>query len=342
MTVLARPGEPDIVVMPPAEAYDFEYFRARVDAGLLSRSIAVRVFRMPFLAVPVGGARRGGWFGADSLVVALAVRDVLAPISGFSGARIVWQCTPRSSYAVEWGDRPPATWLDDSERLSFYGLTQPHTPAPGFEPTPGLHDRACHPPPLTSTVLHGSVHPRLSLQGPDVRTHRSRSFPMSPRPAAANTAVRAQRTAPLVDGEVMNERIVVAPRRRDDMPRPQDAARVGVLRRIAAARLKHHGLDALIDDVLLISSELLTNALLHSGAAEITLNLTVRGGCLRITVIDGMPGRAERRKVDDEAETGRGLGLIAILAAQSGGTWGTSEDGAATWCSLHVPAGQRQ
>ncbi|WP_446034631.1 ATP-binding protein [Streptomyces olivaceus] len=140
----------------------------------------------------------------------------------------------------------------------------------------------------------------------------------------------------------MNERIAVAGPRSDGMPRPQDAARVGVLRRIAAARLKHRGLDAMTGDVLLISSELLTNALLHSGATEITLNLTVHDGYLRITVTDGMPGRAKRRKADDEAETGRGLGLVEVLAEQSGGAWGTSEHGAATWCSLRVPAGQRQ
>lgn len=164
---------------------------------------------------------------------------------------------------------------------------------------------------------------------------------MSPRPAGATRAVGTPRTptALLVDEGVMNERIVAAPRRSDGMPRPRDAARVGVLRRIAAAKLKHRGLDALIGDALLISSELLTNALLHSGTTEITLNLAVRGGCLRITVIDGMPGRAERRKVDDEAETGRGLALVETLAEQSGGTWGTSEDGAATWCSLRVPPG---
>jgi hypothetical protein len=133
-----------VIVMPPAEAYDFEYFRARVDAVLLSRSIAVRVFRMPLLAVPVGGSRRGGWFGADDLAVALVVRDVLAPLSGFPGPRITWQCTPRSSYAVEWGDRPPTTWLDDNERLAFYGLTRP---APALEPEldPGHRDRASSP-----------------------------------------------------------------------------------------------------------------------------------------------------------------------------------------------------
>lgn len=140
LTRLAQ--QPDIVVMPPAEAYDFDYFRARVDARLLSRSIAVRVFRMPLLAVPVGGIRRGGWFGADSLAVALAVRDVLAPLNGFPGARIVWRCAPRSSYAVEWGDPPPDTWLDDDERLAFYGLTRPTTTATATGLEPGRHDRA--------------------------------------------------------------------------------------------------------------------------------------------------------------------------------------------------------
>nr|WP_237518636.1 DUF6302 family protein [Streptomyces sp. SID5910] len=126
-------AEPDIAVMPPAEAYDFDYFRTRLDAGLLSRSIALRVFRMPLLAVPVGGTRRGGWFGTDSLSVALAVRDVLAPLHGFPGARITWQCTPCASYAVEWGERPPAAWLDENERLTFYGLTEPD---PGPSPSP--------------------------------------------------------------------------------------------------------------------------------------------------------------------------------------------------------------
>ncbi|MEV6404098.1 DUF6302 family protein [Streptomyces bobili] len=134
MSVLTSLARPAITVMPPAEAYDFGYFRARVDAELLSGSIAIRVLRMPLLAVPVGGTRRGGWFGVDDLAIAIAVRDVLKPFAGFPDPRITWQCVPRCSYAVEWGDRPPATWPDENERLAFYGLTQtgpgrPHTPS---------------------------------------------------------------------------------------------------------------------------------------------------------------------------------------------------------------------
>ncbi|GJF24828.1 DUF6302 family protein [Streptomyces sp. HO565] len=127
-------AEPDITVMPPSEAYDFDYFRARVDAELLSRSIAIRVFRVPLLAVPVGQTRRGGWFGVDDLTIALAVRTVLVPLGGFPSPRITWRCRPRGSYVVEWGDQPPAMWPDENERLAFYGLLRPgsgplHTPS---------------------------------------------------------------------------------------------------------------------------------------------------------------------------------------------------------------------
>ncbi|MFJ4623652.1 DUF6302 family protein [Streptomyces sp. NPDC088812] len=134
--------EPDITVMPPAEAYDFDYFHGRIDAHLLSRSIAIRVFRMPLLAVPVGGSRRGGWFGVDDLAIALAVRDVLAPLGGFPDLRITWQSEPRSSYVVEWGDRPPATWPDENVRLAFYGLMRP---GPGQPRTPSSAVSSCSP-----------------------------------------------------------------------------------------------------------------------------------------------------------------------------------------------------
>jgi hypothetical protein len=129
--------EPDITVMPPAEAYDFDYFRVRVDAELLARSIAIRVFRVPLLAVPVGRTRRGGWFGVDDLTIALAVRTVLVPLGGFPSPRITWRCRPLGSYVVEWGDQPPATWLDENERLAFYGLLRPGS---GRPPTPSSAD----------------------------------------------------------------------------------------------------------------------------------------------------------------------------------------------------------
>ncbi|MFF3892734.1 ATP-binding protein [Streptomyces sp. NPDC001812] len=139
----------------------------------------------------------------------------------------------------------------------------------------------------------------------------------------------------------MTQRIEVVPRLGDEPPRPQDASRVRVMRRITAARLRYCGLDPLIDAVMVIISELLANALLHSRTREIILSLTLRDGFLDITVTDGMPGSATAKHVDDNAESGRGLVLVEALAKENGGTWGTSDAGAQTWCRLAVPTKAR-
>ncbi|OQD51867.1 hypothetical protein BM536_037555 [Streptomyces phaeoluteigriseus] len=135
----------------------------------------------------------------------------------------------------------------------------------------------------------------------------------------------------------MNERFTVLPRSRGATPRSEDACRVGVMRRIAAARLRYCGLQALTDDVMLIVSELLTNALLHSGTSEIRLKLTAKEGFLRIAVSDGVPSRIAPGPAGQEAESGRGLILVAALAQHHGGTFGTSNQGATAWCTLALP-----
>ncbi|MEV7020155.1 ATP-binding protein [Streptomyces sp. NPDC093991] len=116
----------------------------------------------------------------------------------------------------------------------------------------------------------------------------------------------------------------------------QDAHRVGTARKLTAARLRHCGLEALVDDVTLIVSELVTNAVQHSSGAQVTFTMTVRDGFLRLTVHDGTPGRPVARNTPDDAERGRGLFLVGILAAAHGGTWGTDHDGATIWCALAV------
>jgi signal transduction histidine kinase len=155
------------------------------------------------------------------------------------------------------------------------------------------------------------------------------------------TAVRTPLAVQRRDGEVMNARFEVVPRSGDDPPRLQDASRVGTMRRIAAARLRYWGITALIDEVLLILSELLTNALLHSGTKEISLCIAVRDGFLYVTVTDGMPGSATRKYANDKAESGRGLALVEAMVKANGGDWGTSDAGTQTWCSLAVPAEER-
>jgi anti-sigma regulatory factor (Ser/Thr protein kinase) len=110
------------------------------------------------------------------------------------------------------------------------------------------------------------------------------------------------------------------------------------MRRITAARLRYCGLEAMRDDVMLIVSELVTNALQHSGTTEISLIITVEREVLRVRVRDGMPGEGGPRRPGDSAESGRGLLLIDTLVKDSGGDWGTCDDGAETWCCLPLPA----
>ncbi|MGW0998691.1 ATP-binding protein [Streptomyces sp. NPDC002523] len=148
------------------------------------------------------------------------------------------------------------------------------------------------------------------------------------------TTVRALSPGLRRDGALMDERIHVAPRRGDTPPREQDAWRIGTMRRIAAAKLRFGGCEALMDEAMLIVSELLTNALLHSGTQEIRLRLVLQGGSLRIMVDDGMAATIEPRTADDDAETGRGLTLVAALVKENGGTWGSNDQGTGVWCDL--------
>ncbi|MFE4666640.1 ATP-binding protein [Streptomyces sp. NPDC056716] len=154
-------------------------------------------------------------------------------------------------------------------------------------------------------------------------------------------AVRTPRTFPLRDTDLMNERIQIQPRGPGARPRPEDASRVGALRRIAAARLRWWGLEAVLDDAVLVLSELATNAVLHTGTPEVRVAMVTRDSYLCITVTDGMPGAATLRPSDGSSESGRGLGLVAAIAAEHGGTWGVDGAGERTWCRLALPGVDR-
>ncbi|MGW7067093.1 DUF6302 family protein [Streptomyces sp. NPDC054855] len=114
-----------VVIQAPRDAYDFEYYEQRLaDTWLLDKSLAVRTLRMPFLAVPVGGTRRGGYYPVACFCIALRVRDVLLGRNGFPHPRVNWSTEPDShDVLVEWGDRPPLL-CDDDVRGRFYGYSQ--------------------------------------------------------------------------------------------------------------------------------------------------------------------------------------------------------------------------
>lgn len=118
-------------VLPACDAYDFEAVGVRLsDQWLLIHSVAVRVHRVPMLAVPVGGSRLGGALAVGSYEVASAVRDVLLGRPGFPGLRLRLVSAPApEQWRVEWGEEPPKPEQGPVALADFYGYAACRPPA---------------------------------------------------------------------------------------------------------------------------------------------------------------------------------------------------------------------
>ncbi|MFI1400704.1 ATP-binding protein [Streptomyces sp. NPDC020681] len=108
---------------------------------------------------------------------------------------------------------------------------------------------------------------------------------------------------------------------------------VGRLRRIGTAKLNHWGLSALVDNAQLLISELVTNALVHGTGHQIVFRFIVGTDVVVLEVDDGSAGRPRIREAGLAEESGRGMLLVAAIAA----SWGVSEDETRTWCTLTTP-----
>jgi len=116
-------------------------------------------------------------------------------------------------------------------------------------------------------------------------------------------------------------------------PVPESAGRA---RRAARAVLTQWLLDPLVEDVDLVVSELVTNALLHTGDAGATepiqLELDLRERRLTCRVVDSSPLPPLPEEAEDTAESGRGLVLVEALAAEW--DWEDLSDGKAVWAAF--------
>jgi anti-sigma regulatory factor (Ser/Thr protein kinase) len=91
------------------------------------------------------------------------------------------------------------------------------------------------------------------------------------------------------------------------------------------------------DDAVLLASELFGNSVRHSDSGlpggTVTVTVTACIGVVRVEVSDRSgPGLPEFRPATDDAEGGRGLGLVAGLAARWG--WRRRGERTVAWFEL--------
>lgn len=106
-----------------------------------------------------------------------------------------------------------------------------------------------------------------------------------------------------------------------------DPASAGAARR--AVRAACAELDVDLDALMLCTSELVTNAVLH-GTPPLELVVDVRDVAVRVLVKDGSGNLAHyRRPIADDTVSGRGLTIVDSLTSR----WGSelTDDGKVTW-----------
>ena len=91
----------------------------------------------------------------------------------------------------------------------------------------------------------------------------------------------------------------------------------GQARRAAQTWLAEQSIGGAGDDVLLLVSELVTNALRH-GLPPVVLELCVDARTVSVAVVDAAPVRPRVREVDPDAEGGRGMLLLTLLSLEHG------------------------
>ncbi len=108
---------------------------------------------------------------------------------------------------------------------------------------------------------------------------------------------------------------------------------VTTARRVAIELLRRALAEDEIRVVGLLTSELVTNAVVHS-TTPLVLDVTLDAGVVRVAVVDGGAGEPCAQGPGEGAEHGRGLQLVANLSSR----WGTNPcpEGKQVWFELDV------
>ncbi|MBQ0988428.1 ATP-binding protein [Streptomyces sp. F63] len=114
---------------------------------------------------------------------------------------------------------------------------------------------------------------------------------------------------------------------------------VSLARRKVVDKMRAWGMplnDDTADAIRLVASELITNAVVH-GEGPVTVTLYHRPGRLVIDVLDANPSAPQRSCARADAESGRGLALVELLASRC--AWEPAGQGKHVWaeCAMEAP-----
>ncbi len=116
---------------------------------------------------------------------------------------------------------------------------------------------------------------------------------------------------------------------------PSDHTAAARARRFVAETLQQWELAQAIPDVELLTSELVTNAILHARSAA-TLDIVRRNGTVRVEVGDDSPTPPKLRAYSPDAPTGRGLVLVDRIASRWGYDLAGGTPGKCVWFELDI------
>ncbi|MEV0612409.1 ATP-binding protein [Nonomuraea sp. NPDC050404] len=110
---------------------------------------------------------------------------------------------------------------------------------------------------------------------------------------------------------------------------PQELGSITVARNLAGTALREHGYQGRHEDVLLVVSELVTNALVH-GDGRPALRMRANTSHVRVEVGDS--GKSLPRAREPGPSSGWGLHVVRLLSTG----WGISsgDGGKVVWCEL--------
>ena len=110
---------------------------------------------------------------------------------------------------------------------------------------------------------------------------------------------------------------------------------VGTARRFVRDVLEDNEVDGeIVETVELLTSEVITNALVHAKSAP-ELAVRVRREAVRVEVADVSPVVPIRCAIDEHALSGRGIAIVDSLASEWGVT-GLSEHGKTVWFEVAI------